>query len=163
MYYLFLGTNDKFITCSHDKTLILWDAVSHKAKWVETVRSTLTCVAFINSNFAAGSSDGYLYYTDIEERNLVRIKVSDEAISALAFNDTGTQLAIGTKENTIYLCTDTSALPDTFEAVELTGHSSHITHLDFVQSGTTDQGTVIRSNSADHEVLFWNDSDQITG
>ena len=94
---------------------------------------------------------------------MVRIKVSDEAISALAFNDTGSQLAIGTKENTIYLCTDTSALPDTFEAVELTAHSSHITHLDFTQSGTTDQGTVIRSNSADHEVLFWNDSEQITG
>ena len=150
------GSGDKFLTCSLDKTLVLWDAVAHKAKWVESVRSSLTSVVFNGTQFAAGSSDGCLYFTDIEERSLVRIKVSDAAISALAFNGDASKLAIGTKDNEIFIC-DTSTLPETFDAEALTGHSSHITHLDF-----TKDGNEVRSNSQDYEILFWNENEQIT-
>ena len=68
------SAGDNFITCGLDKTLIMWDTISHKAKWVEAVRSPLTCVALSQdgSKFAAGSQDGHLYYTDVEERSLVR-------------------------------------------------------------------------------------------
>ena len=93
------ATKNHFITCSLDKTIIFWDGLSHKAKWLETVRSPLTCVTLSHdgSKFAAGSSDGFLYYTDIEERSLVRIKVVDSTITSLTFNNTDNTLAIATQ------------------------------------------------------------------
>ena len=91
---------------------------------------------------------------------MIRIKVSDEAISALVFNEDASKLAIGTKENTLFVC-DTATLSNEssspVESPALEGHSSHITHLDFTQDGLE-----VRSNSADYEILYWNGSEQIT-
>ena len=153
------ATNNHFITCSLDKTIIYWDGLKHQAKWLESVRSPLTCVTLSHdgSKFAAGSSDGYLYYTDIEERSLVRIKVVDnESITTLTFNNTDTTLAIAT-QNTILYCDNLEALPDNLNYVTLEGHVSHVSHLDFATDGIH-----LRSNAIDLELLYWNNTEQIT-
>ena len=153
------GQGDNFITCGLDKAIIMWDAVAHKAKWIESVRSPLSCIALSHDGrkFAAGSQDGFLYYTDVEERSLVRIKASSEAISALAFSSTDEILAIATKDNSILYCDNLEALPDNLAFETLIGHSSHVKHMDFAQDGLH-----LRSNSADLELLYWNGKEQVT-
>ena len=154
------SVGDNFITCGLDKTLIMWDTLTHKAKWVEAVRSPLTCVALSpdGSKFAAGSQDGYLYYTDVEERSLVRLKICDEAIVSLAFSPDGQKLAFGSKDECIYYFEHAAKyLPDNKSHTVLKGHSSYIKHLDFANDNIH-----LRSNSADHELLYWNGEEQVT-
>ena len=83
------ATKNHFITCGLDKTIIYWDGLNHKAKWLESVRSPLTCVTFSHdgSKFAAGSSDGF----------------------SLTFNNTDNTLAIAT-QNAILYCDNLEAL-----------------------------------------------------
>ena len=152
------ATKNHFITCGLDKTIIYWDGLNHKAKWLESVRSPLTCVTLSHdgSKFAAGSSDGFLYYTDIEERSLVRIKVVDSTITSLTFNNTDNTLAIAT-QNTILYCDNLEALPDNLNFVTLEGHVSHVSHMDFATDGIH-----LRSNTIDLELLYWNNTEQIT-
>ena len=152
------ASGDHFITCGLDKTIIMWDGVAHKAKWIETVRSPLTCIAMSQdgTKFAAGSQDGHLYYTDVEERSLVRLKFCDDPIISLAFSPDGQKLAFGAKDDTIYYFEQAAVnLPDNKEHVTLTGHSSHVKHLDFANDNLH-----LRSNSADHELLYWNNQGQ---
>lgn len=124
-------------------------------------RSPLTCVALSpdGTKFAAGSQDGHLYYTDVEERSLVRLKYTEDAIISIVFSPNGEHLAFGAKDDTIYYIQDASrTLPDNpEEPVKLTGHSSHVQHLDFAQDNVH-----LRSNSADLELLFWNNEGQVT-
>jgi microtubule-associated protein-like 1/2 len=144
---------DNFITCGKDKTIIMWDSVAHKSKWLETVRAPLSCVAMTQdgTKFAAGASDGYLYYTDVDERSLLRIKATGgENITTMAFSSDGSMLALGAMDHKIYLCYDTEMLPETFEYRSLEGHTSHVTHIDFTVDGLN-----LRSNSSDLELLFW--------
>lgn len=153
------SVGDHFLTCSLDKSLIMWDITAKKAKWVETVRSPLTCVALSpdGSKFAAGSQDGHLYFTDVEERSLTRMKFCADPIISLAFSPDGQRLAFGAKDDTIYYIENVDNLPENQEHVHLNGHSSHVKHLDFASDNLH-----LRSNSADLELLFWNAQDQET-
>jgi len=83
------------------------------------------------------SADGEQYIAD-----------SGEWIEAMAFSPDGKYLAVGSHDNAIrvYDASEGFSLVGT-----CTGHSSFITALDWSQDGT-----VIRTNSGDYELLFWN-------
>ena len=87
-----------------------------------------------------------------------RLKICDDAIVSLAFSPDGQKLAFGAKDDSIYYFEDAAKnLPDNKSHKILKGHSSHVKHLDFANDNVH-----IRSNSADHELLYWNGEEQVT-
>ena len=87
-----------------------------------------------------------------------RLKICDDAIVSLAFSPDGKKLAFGAKDDSIYYFEDAAKnLPDNKSHKILKGHSSHVKHLDFANDNVH-----IRSNSADHELLYWNGEEQVT-
>ena len=74
--------------------------------------------------------------------------VSDDGITALSFSPDGTMLAIGSQDSIIYVMQDN--LDDDGDLIKLTGHTAGISHIDWSNDNSS-----LRSNSIDHELLFW--------
>lgn len=73
------------------------------------------------------------------------MKDSDEWIQVLAPSPDGSRLAVGSHDNRIYVYDTSYNLVHTCKA-----HTSYITAVDWDESGT-----IMRSNSGDYELLFW--------
>lgn len=73
------------------------------------------------------------------------LRDSKEWIQVLAPNYEGTRLAVGSHDNAIYVYDGSFNL-----MYKTSGHSSYITAVDWDESGT-----IMRSNSGDYELLFW--------
>ena len=74
--------------------------------------------------------------------------VSDDGITALSFSPDGTMLAIGSQDSVIYVMQDNP--DDDGDLIKLTGHTAGISHIDWSNDNSS-----LRSNSVDHELLFW--------
>lgn len=104
-----------------------------------------------------GSVSGKWVALSAESRDvLAENQDGDEPIQVLQFAPCGGFLAVGSRNNSIYIYkaekTDDGM---NFEKVgSCTGHSSFITHLDW----STDS-QYLRSNSGDYELLYWNASE----
>ena len=89
---------------------------------------------------------------------LFRLKICDEAIVSIAFSPDNQKLAFGAKDESIYYFENAAKfLPDNKTHTILKGHSSYVKHLDFANDNVH-----IRSNSADHELLYWDGENQVT-
>merc|ERR1711973_828830 len=82
-----------------------------------------------------------------------------EAIEFLKFSPNGEYLAVGCHDMKIHVYKFTYKYEDNSKISECKGHSSYIKFLDW----STDSKH-IRSNSGDHELLFWeaDSGDQMT-
>lgn len=66
----------------------------------------------------------------------------------------GSHLAIGSRDNYIYIYKIHPDSADVTKVGRCAAHSSFITHLDWATDGQH-----LRSNSGDYELLFWNIAD----
>ena len=66
----------------------------------------------------------------------------------------GSRLAIGSRDNFVYIYTVNDDASEVTKVGKCSGHSSYITHIDWSKDGQ-----YLRSNSGDYEVLFWNMED----
>jgi microtubule-associated protein-like 1/2 len=141
---------DKFISGGDDQNIIMWDAVAHKAIWNGNVNSAINCVSVApdRSNFVFGLESGAVYHVPLEPSTgeMSELWSHEESITAVAYSPDSEWLAVGTQDNKIVL---TSVGSDDADVV-LTGHSAHVTHLDW-----SSDGIYLRSNSSDYEIYYW--------
>ena len=77
-------------------------------------------------------------------------------MSVVAFSPNQEYLAVAALDNAIHIMKrEEDSLIKYEKGFELTGHTSHVIHLDWTQDGKN-----LRSNSTDHELLFWNIEDE---
>ncbi|TRY69436.1 hypothetical protein TCAL_03039 [Tigriopus californicus] len=147
-------------------TLICWDGVAHKADWVlEVSETSLTSLATaFDGHFAlAGSDDGKIFYIPLNSDNIPeKEELMDfkEGISCISLSPTEYLAIIGTDDGELH-CVEIMLDSDdkANHLSDLNGHSSKVKHIDW-----SDDGNYLRTNSADHELLYWvvNQMTQVT-
>ena len=148
-----IARSDKFLSGSKDGLLVLWDATAHKALWTVEMDDAVNAIDASKAKdiFAVGLENGHLMIGDLEENgsNLETVEVSS-SICGVAFAPNNEFLAVATMDNDIRVfCRDGDS--DKFEETfNFSGHSAHVKHMDW-----SDDSLFLRSNSADHELLFW--------
>lgn len=157
---------DQFLSCGEDRSVICWDAVAHKADWtLEVSETSLTALATaFDGHFAiAGSDEGKVFYIPLNSENLPeKVELMDfkDGISCISMSPTEYLAIIGTDDGELH-CVEIMWDSDdkANHLYDLNGHSSKVRHIDW-----SEDGTYLRTNSADHEVLYWevNQRSQVT-
>jgi len=146
-------TLPQFATAGYDKLLQLWDSMSHTILWSKDIGEQVHCVQFSNDGaiVIAGCLQGqWLIFNTMTRELLGKFVDGNEAIMTMKFSPDGNMLAIGSKDNNIYMY-QVSEQYRFGKIGKCTGHSGNILHIDWSLDNQT-----IRSNSADYELLFWN-------
>ncbi|XP_050538023.1 echinoderm microtubule-associated protein-like 2 isoform X2 [Daktulosphaira vitifoliae] len=166
-------TVSQFLTAGFDRIVQLWDSLSHSVVWSKDIAEQAQSAAFSTDGqiIIVGCTSGKWLVMDSETREIYSSHVDgNEAIQVVKFSPDGSYLALGSRDNYIYLyqvtdgarhytrlgkCTSwdynrrrrcsTGALIDYGS-----GHSSFITHLDW-----SADNEYLRSNSGDYELLYW--------
>ncbi|XP_052123400.1 echinoderm microtubule-associated protein-like 1 isoform X4 [Frankliniella occidentalis] len=144
----------QFVTAGYDRTLNLWDSMSHSLVWTKDLPEAAQSAAFSpdGSTLVVGSTTGHWLAIDAQTREVFTSHADGaEPIQVIKFSPDGQFLALGSRDNNVYIyqCGGDSRK---FNRVgRCMGHSSFITHLDWAADSK-----VLRSNSGDYEVLYWN-------
>jgi echinoderm microtubule-associated protein-like 1/2 len=77
---------------------------------------------------------------------------SSEAVQTIQFSPDGALLAIGSRDNYVYIYQPSKDFRRFAKIGKCSGHSSFILHVDFSMDGS-----ILRSNSGDYEVLYCKD------
>uniref|UniRef100_A0A1I8HE55 HELP domain-containing protein n=2 Tax=Macrostomum lignano TaxID=282301 RepID=A0A1I8HE55_9PLAT len=143
----------QFATCAYDKWIYLWDALTHQVVWSKELNDPAHCACFHPSGetLAVGCQTGRWYVLDAQRRDIVAVHTDgNEQIECMEFSPDGSMLALGSRDNYLYVYTCSEAGRKYSRVGKCCGHSSFVTHLDWSVDGTS-----LRSNSGDHELLFW--------
>ncbi|XP_045499544.1 echinoderm microtubule-associated protein-like 2 [Colias croceus] len=147
-------TLPQFVSGGWDKLLQLWDGLSHSTVWSKDIEERAQSCAWSSdgSVIAVGCTSGKWLVFDPISRDLVsQHQDGTEPIQTIQYSPDNKLVAIGSRDNFIYIyqvdddCTRYSRLG------KCLGHSSFITHLDW-----SEDSQYIRSNSGDYELLYWN-------
>lgn len=142
----------QFITGGRDRLLQLWDTLSHSVVWSKDIGEQIQCAEFMpDGEFVlVGSLVGkWMVFDSLSRELLSQYTDGNEPIQTIKSSPNGQLLAIGSRDNTIYIYQRTG-VPHKFNRIgKCNGHSSFILHLDW-----SVDGDVLRSNSGDYEVLF---------
>uniref|UniRef100_A0A2K5NUX7 EMAP like 3 n=1 Tax=Cercocebus atys TaxID=9531 RepID=A0A2K5NUX7_CERAT len=150
-------SQNRFLTCGHDRQLCLWDGESHALAWSIDLKETGLCADFHPSGavVAVGLNTGRWLVLDTETREIVSDVIDgNEQLSVVRYSPGGSHPNPGL---TCMGCTWPLGSGDGkwmgyFKTLDLCsqGHSSFITHLDWSKDGN-----FIMSNSGDYEILYW--------
>ncbi|XP_050666852.1 echinoderm microtubule-associated protein-like 2 isoform X2 [Leptidea sinapis] len=144
----------QFVSAGWDSLLQLWDGLSHSTVWSKDIEERAQCSAWSSdgSVIAVGCLSGKWLVFSPESRQLLAQHVDGtEPIQTIEYSPDNKLVAIGSRDNFIYIyqvddeCTRYSRLG------KCLGHSSFITHVDWSQDSQ-----YLRSNSGDYELLYWN-------
>lgn len=146
-------TMAQFVTGGNDHLLQMWDSPSHSVVWSKDIGEGIQSCAFSPDGelIAVGGLTGHWMVFDAASRDLL-FEATDgpEPIQVIKFSPDGQYIALGSRDNFIYVYAVNEDKSFT-QVGSCSGHSSYITHLDW-----SEDGEVIRSNSGDYEVLYWN-------
>uniref|UniRef100_UPI00358FA3EB echinoderm microtubule-associated protein-like 2 n=1 Tax=Myxine glutinosa TaxID=7769 RepID=UPI00358FA3EB len=146
-------TQGRFLTCSYDRRVTLWEARTYQPIWSKFVEESAQSADFHPSGsvVAMGMKKGKWTVLDAETSDLVTLHTDGtELLSVMRFSPDGTMLAIGSHENFIFLYSVMEGGRRYARMGKCTGHSSFITHLDWASNGE-----LLVSNSGDYEILYW--------
>lgn len=146
-------SQNRFLTCGHDRQLCLWDGEGHALAWSMDLKETGLCADFHPSGavVVVGLNTGRWLVLDTETREIVSdITDGNEQLSVVRYSPDGLYLAIGSHDNMIYIYSVSSCGTKSSRFGRCMGHSSFITHLDWSKDGN-----FIMSNSGDYEILYW--------
>ncbi|XP_026332569.1 echinoderm microtubule-associated protein-like 2 isoform X3 [Hyposmocoma kahamanoa] len=144
----------QFVSAGWDRLLQLWDGLSHSTVWSKDIEERAQCCAWgaDGSVIAVGCLSGkWMVYDPHSRELLAQHHDGSEPIQTIQFAPNNKLVALGSRDNFIYIyqvddnCTRYSRLG------KCLGHSSYITHLDW-----SEDSEYIRSNSGDYELLYWN-------
>uniref|UniRef100_T1J5S7 HELP domain-containing protein n=1 Tax=Strigamia maritima TaxID=126957 RepID=T1J5S7_STRMM len=149
-------TQNQFITGGHDKTIHLWDTMSHSVVWNKFIGEPVQSACFSpeGSVLIVCTVIGQWVVMNAATREITSTHLDGaEAIDACKFSPDGKFLALGSRDNNIYIY----QVSDNYEKLSrigrCLGHSSFITHLDWSTDSTN-----IQTTSGDYELLYWNAS-----
>nr|XP_033326747.1 echinoderm microtubule-associated protein-like 2 isoform X8 [Megalopta genalis] len=155
-------TLPQFATAGHDRLLQMWDSLSHTVVWSKDIGEQAQSLGFSPDGnvIVVGCTSGKWLAIDSETRELyTHHSDGTEPIQVARFSPDGTLLALGSRDNYIYIyqvngdATKYSrvgrCMPKRIRRRR--GHSSFITHIDW-----SVDGQYLRSNSGDYELLYWN-------
>lgn len=148
-------TLPQFATAGHDRLLQMWDSLSHTVVWSKDIREEAQSIGFSPDGnvMIVGCTSGKWLEIDSETRQLYTHHTDgSEPIQVTRFSPDGTLLALGSRDNYIYVYEVNKKYEPKYSRVgRCMGHSSFITHLDW-----SVDGQYLRSNSRDYELLYWN-------
>ncbi|XP_033102726.1 77 kDa echinoderm microtubule-associated protein-like isoform X3 [Anneissia japonica] len=146
-------TQALFLTCGHDKSIIMWDSETHRPLWTKTIDDSCQSAHFHPSGevFAIGTTTGRWIALDTQSRDLVTVHTDgNEQHDIVRYSPDGNYIAIGSHDNYIYVYAVSENGRKYSKVGKCSGHSSYVTHLDWSADSTS-----LQSNSGDYEILFW--------
>ncbi|KAL3266954.1 hypothetical protein HHI36_011104 [Cryptolaemus montrouzieri] len=146
----------QFATAGYDKVLQLWDSMSHSILWSKDIGEQAQSVAFSpdGTYVLVGCCSGRWMIFHSQTRDLLcRNNDGNEPIQVIQFSPNGEMVALGSRDNNIYIYQVTEGGLKYSRIGRCSGHTSYITALDWGVDNTT-----LRSNSADYEIICWNTS-----
>ncbi|XP_046824221.1 echinoderm microtubule-associated protein-like 2 isoform X2 [Vespa crabro] len=147
-------TLPQFATAGHDRLLQMWDSLSHTVVWSKDIGEQAQSIGFYPEGnvMVVGCVSGKWLAIDSETRELYSHHTDgSEPIQVVAFSPNRILLALGSRDNYIYIYQVSEYATKYTRVGRCMGHSSFITHLDW-----SIDGEYLRSNSGDYELLFWN-------
>lgn len=146
-------SHHQFLTCGSDKQLYLWDSQSRTTVWNKEMNDAVHSCCFHPRGdiVAIGTSVARWLVLDLATREVVSIHTDgNEQIECLQYSPDGTMLALGSRDNYIYIYTVSEDGKKYTKIGRCSGHSSFITHVDWSQDSQ-----YLASNSGDYELLYW--------
>ncbi|CAG7815967.1 unnamed protein product, partial [Allacma fusca] len=118
----------------------------------EAIQSS--CFSPDGSVIVVGTILGHWFAISAETREILsHHNDGSEPIQVVRFSPDGKMLAVGSRDNIIYIYQVADSYHKYNRIGRCTGHSSFISHLDW-----SADSTFVQSNSGDYELLFWNAS-----
>lgn len=146
----------QFLTAGFDRIVQLWDCMAHSVVWSKDIAEQAQSAAFSpdGSIIIVGCVSGKWLVMDAETRELYSSHTDgSEPIQVVRYSPDGRFLALGSRDNNIYVYQVGEDVRKYSRVGRCAGHSSFITHLDWSKNSE-----ILRSNSGDYELLFWNPS-----
>ncbi|XP_073982208.1 echinoderm microtubule-associated protein-like 2 isoform X3 [Rhodnius prolixus] len=144
----------QFITSAWDCIIQLWDAVARSVVWSKDIGEQSQSATFSpdGQTVVVGCVSGKWLLMDADSREVTASHTDgNEPIQVVSFSPNGELLALGSRDNNIYVY-QVGDTPRRYNRIgRCTGHSSFITHLDWATDSQH-----LRSNSGDYEILYWN-------
>uniref|UniRef100_A0AAR5P5W5 HELP domain-containing protein n=1 Tax=Dendroctonus ponderosae TaxID=77166 RepID=A0AAR5P5W5_DENPD len=144
----------QFATVGFDRVLQLWESMSHSILWSKDIGEQAQSVAFSQDGavILVGCVNGKWMIFDSQTRELLGHHTDgNEPIQVISFSPDGSMVALGSRDNYIYVYQVSDDGMKYSRVGKCSGHSSFITHVDWAEDNQT-----LRSNSGDYELLFWN-------
>jgi len=145
---------EKFLCGSFDKSLTERSTDGKSIIWTTDLEKGVQSCAYSPGGevIVAGCVDGSWKVIEVESREEVFAgKNGDEPIQCMEFSPDGSLLALGSRDNNVYVYSCEDSFKSYSKKNECAGHSSFIRSLDF-----SEDGQYIETNSGDYENLFWN-------
>ncbi|XP_046557934.1 echinoderm microtubule-associated protein-like 2 isoform X13 [Haliotis rubra] len=142
----------KEITVSH-KHIYLWNSMSHSVIWSKEITDPAhSCCFHPNGCVAAiGTHAARWLIVDLATREIVSVHSDgSEQIETIKYSPDGSYIAIGSRDNYIYVYQVSDGGRKYSKVGRCSGHSSFITHVDW-----SEDSQYLVSNSGDYEVLYW--------
>ncbi|XP_028161969.1 echinoderm microtubule-associated protein-like 2 isoform X3 [Ostrinia furnacalis] len=144
----------QFVSAGWDRLLQLWDGLSHSTVWSKDIEERAQCCAWSADGgvIAVGALSGRWMVFDPHSREMLASHHDGtEPIQTIQYSPDNRLVALGSRDNFIYVYRVDDAGARYSRVGKCLGHSSYITHLDW-----SEDSQYIRSNSGDYELLFWN-------
>lgn len=144
----------QFVTAGYDKSLNLWDSMSHSLVWSKDLSEAAQSAAISPDGtiIVVGCTTGHWFALDSQTREIFTTHSDGaEPIQVIKFSPNGQFLALGSRDNNVYIYQCNADTRKYNRVGRCMGHSSFITHLDW-----SADSQILRSNSGDYEVLYWN-------
>nr|CAD7573381.1 unnamed protein product [Timema californicum] len=142
----------QFLTAGHDRLVHLWDSMSHSVVWSKDIAEQAQSAAFSldGSVIIVGCTSGKWLVMDSETREVYSMHTDGgEPIQVARFSPDGGFLALGSRDNNIYVYQVSEEARKYSRVGRCSGHSSFITHLDW-----SADSQFLQSNSGDYELLY---------
>ncbi|CAG5127063.1 unnamed protein product [Candidula unifasciata] len=143
----------QFLTGGADKQLFLWDAQSRTAVWNKEMNDAVhSCCFHPNGGIiAVGTNVARWLVLDLSTHEIVSVHTDgNEQIECIQYSPDGSMVAIGSRDNYIYIYNVSDDGCKYSKVGRCSGHSSFITHVDW-----SEDGQYLASNSGDYELLYW--------
>nr|KAG5712410.1 hypothetical protein BaRGS_023989 [Batillaria attramentaria] len=143
----------QFLTCGADRHVYLWDSQSRSVVWLRELNDPAhSCCFHPEGNVAAiGTQAARWVVLDLATHEIVSVHTDgNEQIECVQYSPDGAYLAVGSRDNYIYVYQVTDGGRKYSRVGRCSGHSSFITHLDW-----SEDSQYLASNSGDYELLYW--------
>lgn len=147
---------NQFLSAGYDQRVQLWDTMSRSLIWSKDIAECVQSACFSPDGhlLVLGTSHGKWVAMDAETRDIYASQTDGhETIQVVKLSPNGKLLALGSRDNNVYIyqVTQVDHRPRFNRMGRCMGHSSFITQMDWAADSFH-----LRTNSGDHEILFWN-------
>uniref|UniRef100_A0A1I8JPA6 HELP domain-containing protein n=1 Tax=Macrostomum lignano TaxID=282301 RepID=A0A1I8JPA6_9PLAT len=132
LWGLAVDASGRFLTCGDDRLVTLRDPETHKTLWEAQVKQGAHCCSM--------SPDGNLAIVGSQTGHYIVLDAANH----------GQHVALASRNNKIYIYRVSSNNRQLDLVAKCQGHTSFVTHIDW-----SADGTLLRSNSGDYELLYW--------